>query len=140
MLKPADRKTAARLVLQIDDALAALRDFFEQVREEWDDRTEKWQEGEKGAAALEEIEAFEDGIDTISQEIDTFREHIGEAVFDKVIERVALERTNELKLAGRAIENLVKDAKADHAGSRLLLGDAFVDAALAGEFDRKGGK
>jgi hypothetical protein len=87
MLTMSDKKQAARLLLALDASRAPLTEHIEASREAWDERSEKWQAGEKGQAALEQIEAMEEALDAICEQIDTLRDAIGPDVVEAVLMR-----------------------------------------------------
>jgi hypothetical protein len=56
-----------RYVAMLDDASLFLQDLQEEKQEEFNERSERWRESEKGEAAEEQIRLLEEAIEYIGQ-------------------------------------------------------------------------
>lgn len=61
---------ATDLIGALEEAKAEIEDLHATVEGEFDDRSEKWQESEKGEAEREAIDKIQEIIDAIGQAID----------------------------------------------------------------------
>lgn len=58
---------------KLDKAKGAIDELFEELsdfRAEWEDKSERWQEGEKGQAALQWLDLTEDQLDQAISALD----------------------------------------------------------------------
>jgi flagellar biosynthesis chaperone FliJ len=66
-----NQKELATLIGTLEEAVAAIQAIHDDEREAFDDKSEKWQESEKGEEASE-------ALDTIQAQVDALEEIVGE--------------------------------------------------------------
>jgi hypothetical protein len=63
-------KLTPKVIIDLHAACDAVRWEIEDMRQQWEDRTDKWQESDAGTSAQERIDELENCIDTIYDQID----------------------------------------------------------------------
>jgi hypothetical protein len=69
-MRASHRKALAALVDELQAAAAAVEQIQGEAQEDYDDKGERWQESERGEAAMEEIGELEDAFGQIEGVVD----------------------------------------------------------------------
>lgn len=58
-------KSQKNVVTDVNDSIDALEQLISDLQDTWDERTEKWQESDKGEEAAAEIEMLQNYLDEL---------------------------------------------------------------------------
>ena len=72
------KKTLAELFGRIEEIQSEMADLAQELSDDWDVKSEKWQEGEKG----QEAETIKDAVQTCADYLESAKDDISEYVND----------------------------------------------------------
>ncbi len=74
MLTKKDRKRIGELASAIDTAMNEIREIADAGRAEWDEKSERWQDSDKGQDALAALDNLDTGLDELDSALSTIRD------------------------------------------------------------------